>query len=122
MARTIRDVALGYSIINGADGLDGYSIFANDTKPASFRAPNQKIRVGWASDTAFGPVDPEITAAIRATATLLKDLGCEVEEVRLPFMEDTDWLTPYFKVFYGELVPYMEQFTKEQGKRAARHR
>ena len=112
MARTVKDVALGYSIINGADGFDGYSIFANDAKPASFRTPAQKIRVGWASDTAFGPVDPEITAAIKTTATLLKDLGCEVEEVRLPFMEDTDWLTIYFNVFYGELVPYMEQFTK----------
>jgi len=112
MARTVRDVALGYSIINGADGFDGYSIFAKDAAPASFRIPGQKIRVGWVSDTAFGPVDPEITAAIVATAKLLKDAGCDVEEVRLPFMENTDWLTPYFNVVYGELVPYMQQFTK----------
>jgi aspartyl-tRNA(Asn)/glutamyl-tRNA(Gln) amidotransferase subunit A len=112
MARTVRDVALGYSIINGADGIDGYSIFAKDAAPATFRIPGAKIRVGWVSDTAFGPVDPEITAAIAATAKLLKDTGYEVEEVRLPFMENTDWLTPYFNLIYGELVPYMEQFTK----------
>jgi aspartyl-tRNA(Asn)/glutamyl-tRNA(Gln) amidotransferase subunit A len=112
MARTVKDVALGYSIINGADGIDGYSIFAKDAAPASFRIPGQKIRVGWVSDTAFGPVDPEITAAIKATAKLLKDAGCDVEEVHLPFMENTDWLTPYFNLIYGELVPYMEQFTK----------
>ncbi|MFD2933659.1 amidase [Spirosoma flavum] len=112
MARTVKDVALGYSIINGADGIDGYSIFARDAQPANFRLPGQKIRVGWVSDTAFGPVDPEITATVKATAQLLKDLGCDVEEVRLPFMEDTDWLTTYFVLIYGELVPYMEQFTK----------
>lgn len=112
MARTVKDVALGYSILNGADGIDGYSIFANDAKPASFRIPGQKIRVGWASEPAFGPVDPEITQAIRDTAALLKDFGCEVEEVSLPFMEGTDWLGTYFNVFYGELVPYLEQFTK----------
>ena len=112
MARTVKDVALGYSIINGADGIDGYSIYAADAKPATFRTPGQKIRVGWASEPAFGPVDPEITAAIKTTATLLKDLGCDVEEVPLPFMQDADWLTTYFNVFYGEVVPYLEQFTK----------
>ena len=47
-----------------------------------------------------------------ATAKLLEEAGCEVEEVRLPFMENTDWLTPYFNVVYGELIPYMGQFTK----------
>lgn len=112
MARTVKDVALGYSIINGADGVDGYSIFANDAQPANFRLPGQKIRVGWVSDTAFGPVDPEITATIKATAQLLRDAGCEVEEIRLKFMENTDWMTPYFDLLYGELVPYLEQFTK----------
>ncbi len=112
MARTVKDVALGYSIINGVDGIDGYSIFANDAKPASFRIAGQKIRVGWASEPAFGPIDPEITAAVKNTAALLKHLGCDVEEVSLPFMQDTDWLGTYFKVIYGELVPYLEQFTK----------
>jgi aspartyl-tRNA(Asn)/glutamyl-tRNA(Gln) amidotransferase subunit A len=112
MARTVRDITLGYSIINGADGIDGYSVFAKDAAPATFRVPGKKVRVGWVSDTAFGPVDPEITAAIVATAKLLADAGCEVEEIRLPFMENTDWLTPYFNVIYAELIPYMEPFTK----------
>lgn len=112
MARTMKDVALGYSIINGVDGIDGYAIFPNDAKPANFRIPGSKIRVGWASEPAFAPVDPEITAAVKSTAALLKDLGCEVEEVSLPFIEGVDWVSLYFAVIYGELVPYMEQFTK----------
>jgi len=112
MARTVKDVGLGYSIINGVDGIDGYSIFANDAKPANFRQPGSKIRVGWASEPAFAPVDPEITLALKSTASLLKALGCEVEEVNLPFMEGMDWVSLYFAVIYGELVPYLEQFTK----------
>ncbi len=53
LARTVRDVALGYSIINGADGIDGYSIFAKNAGPATFRLPGEKIRVGWMSSAAF---------------------------------------------------------------------
>ena len=112
MARTVKDVALGYSIINGADGFDGYSIFPNNAQIPNFRLPGQKIRVGWASEPAFAPVDPEITAAIKHTAALLKDIGCDVEEVGLPFMEGMDWVSIYFSVIYGEVVPYLEQFTK----------
>lgn len=112
MARTVKDVGLGYSIINGVDGIDGYSIFANDAQPAAFRSAGRKLKVGWASEPAFAPVDPEITAAIKSTASLLKEFGCEVEEVNLPFMEGMDWVSLYFAVIYGELVPYLEQFAK----------
>lgn len=112
MARTVKDVALGYSIINGADGIDGYSIFAKDAAPATFRIPGQKIRVGWSSHVAYGDVDPEIKAAVADTAKQLEALGCEVEEVRLPFLEDEAALDSYFNLIYGELLPYMQQFTK----------
>lgn len=119
MARTVKDVALGYSILNGADGFDGYSIYAKDAVPFSFRAPGQKIRVGWVSETAFGPVDAEISAAVEKAAALLKDLGCDVEEVRLPFMEENDYLTPYLTLYYGEIIPYVKKFAT--GREAGLH-
>lgn len=109
MARTIRDVALGYSILKGADGVDPYAVHAKDAQPADPRIDGQTIRVGWVSEAAFGPVDPEITAAVAAAAARLKDLGCDVEGVRLPFMEETDWLTPFFTLWY-EIVPYLQKF------------
>jgi aspartyl-tRNA(Asn)/glutamyl-tRNA(Gln) amidotransferase subunit A len=86
MARTIADVALGHSILKGPDGIDGYAIHGRDAEPDSVRVAGQRIRVGWVSDAAFGPVDPEITAAVTAAAVQLADLGCEVEEVTLPFL------------------------------------
>jgi aspartyl-tRNA(Asn)/glutamyl-tRNA(Gln) amidotransferase subunit A len=65
MARTVRDVALGYSILSGPDGADGYAVHAKVAEPGDGRFAGQTLRVGWASDSAFGPVDPEITAGVR---------------------------------------------------------
>src|SRR6202035_1133013 len=66
MARTVRDVALGYSLLNGSDGIDGYAIHARDAEVGAGRIAGRPIRVGWVSDAAFRPVDPEITAAVAA--------------------------------------------------------
>jgi len=109
MARTIEDVALGYSILKGPDGIDPYAVHAKDAGPASARFAGRRVRVGWVSDQAFGPVDAEITAAIAAAAMQLKDLGCDVEEITLPFMEN-DWLSPFFTLWYGEMIPFAQKF------------
>jgi len=103
MARTIGDVALGHSILKGPDGIDGYAIHAREAEPDSGRVAGQPIRVGWVSDAAFGPVDPEITAAVAAAATQLADLGCEVEEVTLPFLANP--FGTLATLVYGEIVP-----------------
>jgi aspartyl-tRNA(Asn)/glutamyl-tRNA(Gln) amidotransferase subunit A len=87
MARTVQDVALGYSILQGPDGIDGYAVHGRDAE-AGGRIAGQPIKVGWVSDAAFGPVDPEITAAVAAAAAHLAALGCEVEEAKLPFLGD----------------------------------
>ena len=111
MARTVGDVALGYHIMSGGDGIDPYAVHARDAQPADPRHAGRPMRIGWVSDQAFGPVDPEITNAIAAAAMRLKDLGCEVEEVSLPFMEQ-DWLTPFFTLWYGEMVPFARKFAQ----------
>ena len=103
MARTIGDVALGHSILKGPDGIDGYAIHARDAEPDSGRLAGQPIRVGWVSDAAFGPVDPEITAAVAAAAAQLADLGYEVEEVTLPFVGKA--FGALATLVYGEIVP-----------------
>jgi aspartyl-tRNA(Asn)/glutamyl-tRNA(Gln) amidotransferase subunit A len=106
MARTVGDVALGYSILRGPDGKDGYAIHARDAKPGDRRFPAQPVRVGWVSDAAFGPVDPEITAAVIAAAARLSDMGCLVEEVTLPFLGDP--FNTMATLVYGEIVPLIK--------------
>ena len=103
MARTIRDVALGYSILKGPDGIDGYAIHARDAQADGGGLAGQPVRVGWVSDAAFAPVDPEITAAVAAAARQLADLGCAVEEVTLPFLGDP--FGTLATLVYGEIVP-----------------
>jgi aspartyl-tRNA(Asn)/glutamyl-tRNA(Gln) amidotransferase subunit A len=103
MARTIRDVALGYSILKGPDGIDGYAIHARDAEADGGGLAGQPVRVGWVSDAAFAPVDPEITAAVAAAAAQLADLGCAVEEVTLPFLGDP--FGTLATLVYGEIVP-----------------
>ncbi len=103
MARTIRDVALGYSILKGPDGIDGYAIHARDAEADGGGLAGQPVRVGWVSDAAFAPVDPEITAAVAAAAAQLADLGCVVEEVRLPFLGDP--FGTLATLVYGEIAP-----------------
>jgi aspartyl-tRNA(Asn)/glutamyl-tRNA(Gln) amidotransferase subunit A len=103
MARTVGDVALGYSILRGPDGVDGYAVHARDAESGDGKIAGQPIRVGWVSEAAFGPVDPEISAAVAAAAAQLADLGCVVEEVRLPFLGDP--LAALMTVVFGEIVP-----------------
>jgi aspartyl-tRNA(Asn)/glutamyl-tRNA(Gln) amidotransferase subunit A len=103
MARTIRDVALGYSILRGPDGIDGYAIHPRDAQADGGGLAGQPVRVGWVSDAAFAPVDPEITAAVAAAAAQLADLGCAVEEVTLPFLGDP--FGTLATLVYGELAP-----------------
>ena len=111
MARTVRDVALGYSLLNGRDGIDGYAIHARDAEAgAGGGIAGRAVRVGWVSDEAFGPVDPEITAAVRAAAAQLADLGCEVEQVSLPFIGDP--LAALMTLVYGEIVPSIKALAK----------
>jgi aspartyl-tRNA(Asn)/glutamyl-tRNA(Gln) amidotransferase subunit A len=106
MARTVADVALGYSLLSGPDGIDGYAIQARNSEPDAARIAGQPIRVGWVSDAAFGPVDPEITAAVAAAAIRLRDIGCEVQEVNLLFIGDP--LAALMTVVFGEFVPYIK--------------
>ena len=75
MARTVGDVALGYSTLKGPDGVDGYAVHARDAEAGDGKIVGQPIRVGWVSDAAFGPVDPEVTAAVVVAASSRLNVG-----------------------------------------------
>lgn len=108
MARTVGDVALTYSILSGPDGVDGYAVHDRYFDSGSTRIPGQAIRVGWVSDAAFEPVDPEITAAVESAAARLADLGCHVEQVGVPFLRKAEAPTALTTFVYGELVSYIK--------------
>jgi aspartyl-tRNA(Asn)/glutamyl-tRNA(Gln) amidotransferase subunit A len=109
MARTIRDVALGYSILQGPDGIDGLAIHARDTGPDKAPVAGKPIRVGWLVQPGFGPVDREVATAVAAAANLLKDAGCTVEAVRIPALEQNNYLDPAVVLYGAELGPYIRR-------------
>jgi aspartyl-tRNA(Asn)/glutamyl-tRNA(Gln) amidotransferase subunit A len=114
MARTVRDVALGYAVLSGPDGQDGYAVYPRELDAAQGRIAGQTLRVGWVSDAAFGPVDPEITAAVADAAARLADLGCHVEQVDGGFLRDADALTALTTYLYGQLAPYVRTLAADR--------
>lgn len=107
MARTVGDVALAYSLLSGPDGCDGYAVHPHHFDAGAARIPGQALRVGWVSDEAFGPVDPEITAVVADAAARLTQLGCRVSQVDAAFLTETDAPSALTTLVYGELVPYI---------------
>ena len=120
MARSVRDVALAYSIIAGPDGKDGYSIL-----PASFdvgAAQNRPLRVGWmASNGFFGPIHPEVAATVKAAAEALRGAGAQVEEVDLPLLHSTDTVSVLWQLHQMEAAPGFREAVKGHEDMVFRH-
>src|SRR6201999_4285574 len=98
MARTVRDVALAYSLLAGPDGADGFS-----TSPVALDAgvganPERPIRVGWLVEPGFGLIDRDVAATVQAAADALKGLGVIVEPVRIPVLEQINALELLWKL------------------------
>jgi len=102
---------LGYSILSGTDGIDGYAIYDKDIDASTRRMAGRTLRVGWVSDDAFGPVEREVTGAVVAAAAHLADLGCEVEQVEVPFLNGADAQSALLAFVYSELIPYVTELT-----------
>src|SRR5580704_2059051 len=111
MARSVRDIALAYSLLAGPDGADGFA-----TSPLRFDAgvgasPDRPLRVGWLVEPGFGPVDPEVAATVKAAAEALKEVGCVVEPVRIPALERDFALEVFNLLHVMEMKPAFAEAT-----------
>src|ERR1700754_1881819 len=122
MARSIRDVALAYSLMAGPDGADGFSISSPDLDTGVGTKSTRQVRVGWlASPGFFGPTDPEVVATVRTAARALSNAGCHVEEVRLPVLEQTDASSVLWQLQQMESRPEFEKVTAGHEAQIFRH-
>ncbi len=112
MARSVRDVALAYRLLKGPDGVDGYCTEASDAGPANRRGRHHQPRIGWITDV-FGPIDPEVVAAVRSVADMLGCQGVTVEQVRLPILEDFDCIEPAAALL-AETVPDLHALAEDR--------
>ncbi|MET0599701.1 MAG: amidase [Mesorhizobium sp.] len=122
MARTVRDVALAYSLMAGPDGADGLSISPPELDTGVGTKSNRQLRVGWlASPGFFGPTDPDVVATVKAAARALSDAGCHVEQVRLPVLEQTDAGSILWQLQQMESRPEFERVTAGHDAEIFRH-
>ena len=87
MARTIRDIALAYSLLAGPDGADGLSTVPGEFDAGLGASPDRPVRVGWLVDSGLGPIDPEVAATVQAAADALRQAGIQVDAVSIPALE-----------------------------------
>jgi aspartyl-tRNA(Asn)/glutamyl-tRNA(Gln) amidotransferase subunit A len=122
MARSVRDVALAYSLMAGPDGADGFSISSPGLDTGVGAKSTRQIRVGWlASPGFFGPTNPEVVATVKAAAHALGNAGCQVEEVRLPVLEQTDANSVLWQLQQMEARPEFEKVTAGHEGQMFRH-
>ena len=122
MARSVRDVALAYSLMAGPDGADGFSTSPLCVDTGMGAKSTRQVRVGWlASPGFFGPTDPEVVATVKAAAHALSNADCHVEEVQLPLLEQTDASTVLWQVQQMESRPEFEKVTAGHEAQIFRH-
>jgi aspartyl-tRNA(Asn)/glutamyl-tRNA(Gln) amidotransferase subunit A len=111
MARSVRDLALAYSLLAGPDGADGYSTSRLRFDAGVGASPKRPLRVGWLVEPGFGPIDSEVAATVQAAAAALQDAGCLVEPVRIPALERDNALDVFDRLHVMELKPAFAEAT-----------
>ncbi|WP_448099241.1 amidase [Luteibacter yeojuensis] len=111
MARSVRDIALAFSLLTGPDGQDAFATSIAPFDAGIGRQPYRQLRVGWMVGPGFGPVDPEVAATVKAAAEALKHLGAFVEQVRIPALERDFALDVFNRLHVMEMKPAFRQAT-----------
>ncbi|HLF21986.1 MAG TPA: amidase [Aestuariivirga sp.] len=94
VTRTMRDTAMMLDCVGKTMPGDPF-IIARPPQPYSqyLARSKRRFRIGWSATPLMdAPVDPQVAAAVAATARVLADAGCDVEEaaprIDLPLMDE----------------------------------
>ncbi|CAB3746250.1 amidase [Paraburkholderia humisilvae] len=122
MARTVRDIALAYSLLAGPDGADGFSSSPLELDAGVGATPNRPLRVGWLVDPGFfAPIDADVAATVQAAAEALKGAGVIVESARIPVLEQIDALDVLWKLQAMEAKPAFRKATAGHEDKIFKH-
>ncbi|MEV7028857.1 amidase [Streptomyces sp. NPDC093272] len=111
MARSIRDLALAYSLLAGPDGNDGFATVPPDFDTGLGSSPDRPVRLGWLVDSGLGPTDTEVAATVHAAAEALRSAGAQVDSVNIPALERDNPLELWNKLSIMEVKPAFQQVT-----------
>ena len=90
MARSVRDIDLGLSVMSGSDGLDHYASALPPYGGSDPDAQLPRLRIGWCADGPFAPVAREVQNVVGQAALALEELGCDVEPASLDTWGELD--------------------------------
>ncbi|HEY1396606.1 amidase [Roseateles sp.] len=121
MARSVRDVALAYSLLAGPDGADGNAISPLALDAGVGAKPGRPVRVGVLIEPGFGLIDSEVAATVQAAADALKGLGVIVEPVRIPVLEQINALELLWKLQVMETKPAFKKITAGHEDKIFKH-
>jgi aspartyl-tRNA(Asn)/glutamyl-tRNA(Gln) amidotransferase subunit A len=111
MARTVRDIALTYSLLAGPDGADGFATTPREFDAGVGSSPDRPIRVGWLINSGLGPIDSEVAATVQKAAEALQGLGVVVERVSIPALERDNPLDLFYRQHVMEVRPAFREVT-----------
>ena len=111
MARSVRDLALAYSVLTGPDGQDAFSTSTVQFDAGVGPSPKRQLKVGWLVEPGFGPIDPVVRSTVQTAAEALERAGCAVEPVRIPALERDSALDVFLRLHVNEMKPAFEEAT-----------
>ena len=111
MARSVRDLALAYSILSGPDGQDAFSTIVAPFDAGVGPSPTRQLKVGWRVEPGFGPIGSEVRSTVEAAVEALKGVDCAVEPVRIAALERDFALDVFLRLHVNEMKPAFEEAT-----------
>jgi Asp-tRNA(Asn)/Glu-tRNA(Gln) amidotransferase A subunit family amidase len=120
VSRTVRDSAALLDAIVGPDPSAGYEAARPPVPFAELIARRpERLRIGYSSSSAINASpDREAVAAVESAATLLSELGHDVEEVAPPHDDEAlarDFLTIWFAQVYGQVADVKRRLGSSHG-------
>ena len=122
VSNSVRDSALYYDLIQGATDGDPY-IIQKPERPYAEEVKTHpgKLKIGYSVEHPFDvKQDEENILAIDKTVKLLRDLGHDVQEVKIPFKKELMTHLLYAMV-YGELSAALDYFGELRGSKPKRN-
>jgi Asp-tRNA(Asn)/Glu-tRNA(Gln) amidotransferase A subunit family amidase len=114
IARTVSDAAMMLDVMAGPDERDYLSLPAQDVNYLEGLKGNVKKKMfAYSADLGYKVVDQEVAELIKKAVTTFKELGFQVEEVKLDFIDiEMDWVNMIISETVATFEDRMEELKK----------
>ncbi|MCX8509931.1 MAG: amidase family protein, partial [Rhodobacteraceae bacterium] len=118
LTRTMRDTAVMLDVLSQPCPGDPFLIRRPEGSYADYlHGPGRKLKIGWSTDPLMdAPVDPEIAAAVKATAHQLEALGHHVEEGS-PSFDRVEMAKMLTDLWYFQFDKYLDWLGERSGRK-----